>query len=193
VSGVFVFDDAEDRALASDRVSRYGAYVRQHRDLFAGWDDNPVTSDPAAFTRAAWLAGTSPIMSPAYVGVDAARVQSITLTGSEHDGSLIARMVVAASRPQALRQVARAGDFDDWARGWQPPDDWDLSRRPALLTSVEMQVSFPAGELYPPQDAPGGLTVSDAKASVHHLAALLDQQLRPVLRAIDAASKGGVW
>jgi hypothetical protein len=64
---MFVFNESYDRDRASDGVSRYGVYLRQNADRFAGWDESPVTCDPVAFTAAAWQVATSPVMTPPFV------------------------------------------------------------------------------------------------------------------------------
>ncbi|GAA4059975.1 hypothetical protein [Actinomadura miaoliensis] len=189
---LFVFNDTDDRERASDGVSRYGAYLRQNADRFTDWDGEAVTTDPAEFARAAWEVATSPIMAPPYLEWAAERVQSVTFTGSEYDGSLITRVQVATPRPNALRNVR---GFADWhrdtgwptLRGYHIPGDADLADRPAMLPSVLLVFAIGAGDLYLPQDAPAALTVADAQAAVKRLAALLDARLAPVLSALDPA------
>src|SRR6266496_1498435 len=62
-------DEEWDRANASDRVSRYGAYLRGHAELFDPSHDAPnnVTEDPGEFAIAAFQVACGPIMSPGYV------------------------------------------------------------------------------------------------------------------------------
>jgi hypothetical protein len=62
-------DEDWDRTNASDRVSRYGAYLRGHTELFDPWHEAPdgITQDPGEFAIAALQVATSPIMSPGYV------------------------------------------------------------------------------------------------------------------------------
>src|SRR6266536_3430342 len=62
-------DEDWDRTNASDRVSRYGAYLRSHAELFDPWRDAPggITEDPGEFAIAALQVATGPIMSPGYV------------------------------------------------------------------------------------------------------------------------------
>lgn len=64
----FQIDDHQDQSLASDRKSRYGAYLRDKRRLFFhNGPDSPPTADPVEFAVAAWSVATPPIMSPGYV------------------------------------------------------------------------------------------------------------------------------
>lgn len=188
---LFTFDDADDRASASDGVSRFGVYLRRYPRLFASWDgDGAVTGDPVEFAAAAWQVATSPVMAPPYLGWTAERLQSVTLTGSEHAPALIARVQVAVPRPAALADVAGFAGWDRgdwWNRGYHVPDDAALSRRPAMLSSTLLVFCIDAADLHAPADAPDRLTACDAKASVKRLAALLDARVSPVLAALDSA------
>ncbi|MFD0687340.1 hypothetical protein [Actinomadura fibrosa] len=194
---MFRFHDAEDRDRASDGVSRYGVYLRRHPRLFTDFED-PVTVDPVLFVIGAWQVATAPIMSPPYLDWTAERLLSVELSGSEHDGSLIARCQFAADRPAALREV---GGFADWqcdagwsgVRGYQAPDDDVLARGPVMLTSTAVLWSIPADRLYAPADAPETLTTIDAKQAVRRLAELLDARLAPVLAALDTSPGRGAW
>ncbi|TDC45051.1 hypothetical protein E1281_31670 [Actinomadura sp. KC345] len=186
---MFIFNDAEDRDRASDGVSRYGVYLRRYPKLFASWDDDgTVTGDPGAFAAAAWQVATSPIMAPPYLDWTAERVQSVTLAGSEDGAGLIARVQVASPDPAALARVRGFAGWDRgdrWNRGYHVPGDAEVARRPAMLTSTLLLFHLPTADLYAPADAPDRLTVTDAKASVKRLAALLDDRVAPVLAALD--------
>ncbi len=57
-------DEAWDRTNASDRVSRYGAYLRSHSELFADrWgeapDGSPKIPASSRSPRSRWPAGRS--------------------------------------------------------------------------------------------------------------------------------------
>ncbi|TMR27356.1 hypothetical protein [Actinomadura geliboluensis] len=184
---MFRFHDAYDRDRASDGVSRYGVYLRQHADRF-DWEE-PVTTDPALFARAAWEVATSPIMSPPYVDWTAERLQSVAFTTSEHDGSLIARVQVAVPRPVALAGVRGFGDWDRWNGGYHEPYDDAVARCPAMLTSTLLLFTIDTGDLWRPLRVPD-LDVRDAKRAVKRLAAALDARLSPVVRALDTAPAG---
>ncbi len=191
---MFTYDDADDRAGASDGVSRFGVYLRRYPKLFASPDgDGTVTGDPVEFAAAAWQVATSPTMAPPYLHWTAERLQAVTFTGSEHAPALIARVQVATPRPAALAEVAGFAEWDRgdwWERGYYVPTDAVLSLRPAMLTSTLLVFHIPAADLYAPTDTPDLLTVADAKASVKRLAALLDTRLSPVLAALDAPREG---
>jgi hypothetical protein len=49
-------DEDWDRTNASDRVSRYGAYLRSHTELFDPWREatGGITEDPGEFAIAAF-------------------------------------------------------------------------------------------------------------------------------------------
>ncbi|WUI00950.1 hypothetical protein OHR68_03770 [Spirillospora sp. NBC_00431] len=191
---IFVFHDAEDRDRASDGVSRYGVYLRRYPKLFASWDgDGAVTTDPGEFAAAAWRVATSPTMAPPYLDWTAERVQSVTFTHSEDGAALIARVQVAVPRPAALAGLRGFGDWDRGDRrnrGYHLPDDADLARSPAMLTSALLLFPIPAADLYAPADAPDQATVTDAKRSLLWLAALLEARIAPVLTALDARDGG---
>ncbi|GAA0968929.1 hypothetical protein [Actinocorallia libanotica] len=191
MNGVFRFNDAHDRESASDGVSRYGYYLRQRQDQFADWDDpQAVTVDPVVFTQLSWEIANSPTMSPPYLDWQAERVQSVTCTGSEYDGALIARVQLAVPRPAQLRNLR---GFQEWNRGssfanlsgYYTPLDNDVAYRPAMLTSTTLLFHIPAAQLHTPTDAPKDLTVRDAKAAIKRLGALLEERLAPVLKALD--------
>jgi hypothetical protein len=188
---LFVFNDTEDRDRASDGVSRYGAYLRDHaeefRTLFDQIDDRAVTRDPGEFAAAAWKVATSPIMAPPYLGWTAERLISVSFSAG-WESWLIAEVQVAVPRPQVLRDVA-AG-FTDWARPSYPGGTYEgpsgaYMDRPALLTSAELAWRIDFADLYVPQDAPGRLSVADAKLSVKRLAWLLEARLAPVMAALS--------
>jgi hypothetical protein len=186
-AALFVFNDADDRVLASDGVSRYGAYLRQNAHLFEGWDGQ-VTRESSEFAAAAWEVATSPIMGPPYLDWSAERVRSITFSYSEHDTSLLVRVEVATPRPAVLGRLRGFSDWDRgdrWNRGYHVPPNRHLSQGPALLTSAVVVFPIPTRRLFFPQDAPGALTVKDAKQSVKQLALELDDLLAPVLAALD--------
>src|SRR6266536_631083 len=62
-------DEDWDRSCASDNVSRYGAYLRSHTELFDPWREatDGITEDPGEFVIAAFQVACGPIMSPGYV------------------------------------------------------------------------------------------------------------------------------
>ena len=62
-------DEDWDHTNASDRVSRYGAYLRSHTELFDPWREatDGITEDPGEFAIAALQVACGPIMSPGYV------------------------------------------------------------------------------------------------------------------------------
>ena len=180
---LFTFDDIGDRDRASDGVSRYGAYLRRNVNRF-DWDE-PVTTDPAQFARAAWEVATCPIMAPPYLGWTAERIQEVTFTVSQA-GALIAAVRVAVPRPEALRVVRGFGEWErgtGYERGYWPPEEDALALGPAMLTSTVLVWSIPPEELHIPQVAPAPLT-DEAKASVRKLAVAVDKRLAPVLNAL---------
>ncbi|MGW2313888.1 hypothetical protein [Actinomadura luteofluorescens] len=185
---MFRFHDIDDRERASDGVSRYGAYLRQNIGRFADWGEL-VTADPAVFSRAAWEVATSPVMSPPYLDWTAERVQSVTFTASEHDGSLVARVQLAVPRPAALASVRGFAEWDRWNGGYCEPYDDAVARCPAMLTSTLVLFTISTGDLWRPLHAPD-LDVRDAKRAVKRLAAALEARLSPIIRTLDTAPIG---
>lgn len=75
-------DEGYDQDLASDGVSRYGAYLAHHRRQFAC--DGEPTTDAGEFAAAAWRIAQPPIMVPAYVSIHG-RVQTPVSGGATID------------------------------------------------------------------------------------------------------------
>ncbi|MFC5187004.1 hypothetical protein [Actinomadura harenae] len=180
---VFRLNNADDRLLASDRDSRYGAYLRDRPHMF-------VTSDPVPFTQSAWEIACGPIMSPPYLEWLPERIQSVTTTTSEYDGSLIACVQIAVPCPAQLRALPGVQGWtrdSAWggSRGYKAPYDDRLADRPALLTSSLLMVAIPSDQLHHPQAGALRVATVDAKAAVRRLAELLDAHLAPILSALD--------
>ena len=111
----FWIDEEDDRDLASDGISRFGAYVRQSSALAECWDgtwEDPGTRQ-ARFAAAAWSTATGPVMAPGYV-----RHHPRVLTGkvacNAWDGTLNGLVRLVTPWPQPLAQ----------SRAWHPADSW---------------------------------------------------------------------
>jgi hypothetical protein len=181
--GVCWIDRDYDRANASDGVSRYGAYLRDHAHLFDPWQDAPdrVTRDPVEFAIAAFKVATGPIMSPGYVGWHG-RVQDHGATRSEHDGRLLLSVTLAAPVPVRLRW-----DWRGWERdfhgNWLEPDD----RRPVGLTRLELRRPVPTDQLPIPGQPrrPGVPNLRDATRAVEAVIATINATVGPVLAELE--------
>ncbi|WP_067812297.1 hypothetical protein [Actinomadura kijaniata] len=197
---VFRLNEADDRDRASDRASRYGAYLRHHKHKFADFDDDQaLTANPAEFTAAAWEVATGPIMSPPYLEWLPDRIRDIDTYFSEDDCSLIARVEIAVPRPPELLALRGWREWDRSAgfgySGYFTPEDRMLKHGPAMLTSTTLLLRVPDQALTRPQADPDmpELPVPDtitAKTAVWRLAEWLDEQLIDVLHALEAAEAG---
>jgi hypothetical protein len=177
-------DREHDRASASDGVSRYGAYLRDHAGLFDPWGEaaDGVTGDPVEFAIAAFRVATGPIMSPGYVRWHG-RVQGHDATRSEDDGGLVLSVTLAAPSPVRLPW--------DW-RGWErdfPGDYWEPDdRRPVGLARLELRWPVPTDRLVtpaPPKVA-GVPNLRDATRAVAVLVEQVNTTVGPVLADLDA-------
>lgn len=133
-------DEITDRELASDGVSRFGAYLRQGAHRFLDWDDMP-TRDPAAFAARAFEIATTPIMSPPYV-VTHPRVITCVPHRDEDDRHAL-HIDMAMGLPARVRT-----ELPGFWRGWQQTSGgmfyapWD-NDRPAAYATVTFRVPFP--------------------------------------------------
>lgn len=181
----FWLDDAYDQDKASDGPSRYGVYLRQRLDMFD--DYGRFATDPVDFAAVAWDIATGPIMAPPYVRTGNPRILSATCHRNNWDGSMLAHITLAAPRPAELRRIA---GFREWDRvgydhDYAEPSEDALSKWPAMLTTTRLLLPIPTSRLHVPKDAPATVSTSDAKDSVRAVAAILTEQLTPILHALD--------
>ena len=176
-------DAAWDRAYASDRRSRYGAYLADHAKLFDPFKDAPdgITSDPVEFAIAAFHVATGAIMSPGYLRWHG-RVCDHQLGRSEHDGRLLVSVTLASSPPARL-----PWSWSGWDRqldgSWREPED----RRPVALGRLELRWPVPTEQL--PQPArprvAGRPNLADARRAVAILVHVVNATAGPVLGALE--------
>jgi hypothetical protein len=177
-------DRGYDRAAASDRVSRYGAYLANNAGLFDPWGEAPdgITRDPVEFAIAAFTVATGPIMSPGLVRWHS-RVQGHQAARSEHDGRLVVSVTLAVGSPVRL-----AWDWQGWERDlhghWREPDD----RRPAGLARLELRWPVPTDQLPTPgrPRRPDLPNLRDATRAVGVLVEQVDATVGPVLADLEA-------
>src|SRR6266496_4954291 len=139
-------DSDWDRTNASDRVSRYGAYLRSHTELFDySWGEAPgsITEDPGEFAIAALQVATGPIMSPGYVRWHPRVLDYKLDRGLDPEpGRLVCTVTLATSLPLWLGSpwwswTERLGD------PWCDPDD---TRHAALARlALVAQINQTAG------------------------------------------------
>lgn len=175
-------DEITDQELASDGVSRYGAYLRQGAHRFLDWDDEP-TGDPAAFAAQAFEIACSPIMSPPYV-VTHPRVLTCVPHRDEDDRRAL-QVELAVGLPTRVRTALPR----DW-RGWQQTSGgmfyapWDNDRTAAYAT-VTVRLPFPAADRLPLCTFDGGFPhTPTAQAAVQVLVDHTNTELAGLLAAI---------
>ncbi|WP_262062635.1 hypothetical protein [Streptomyces sp. STR69] len=175
-------DDDYDTRNASDRHSRYSAYLANRADWFHEYGEPNQPLPPAEFAAAAWKVASSPAMSPGYVRIRP-DLGGITPAFSEDgEGRLLFDVQVPLDHHD-LRAECRTHipyTWRDWQRGsaldtdssgpywprWEPD-----SQRPALLTTAVVRLVADDGwSLVTPQHTTGRGLVDDAKRAVAVLA-----------------------
>jgi hypothetical protein len=127
-------DEVYDRDNASDRRSRYGAYLRQGNCRIADGSE-----DPGEFAEWAFTIACSPVMSPGYVRTHC-RVQRVDWC-CDADRRPALRLGLVAPLPAGVAAVVD-GTWRGWTaygvgetRYWAEPEDND---RPAVCTTVTL-------------------------------------------------------
>jgi hypothetical protein len=184
VSPAFRIDDRADRDLASDGVSRYGAYLRQHRQLFHhDSGEAPPTRDPVLYALAAWTIACPPIMAPGYVSSHP-RIQDVTVHwDDEHRAALAVHIAVPAPAVTAtLRSPWRDWTCEHWPDRWFDPYDND---RVTVLTTLTVRVPVDPHQMPAPRYRSGVPDTDTAKDTVATLRAALNADLTDLLAALD--------
>src|SRR6266516_6091711 len=178
-------DENWDLVNASDRVSRYGAYLRGHTELFDPWQDAPggISRDAGEFAIAALQVATGPIMSPGYVRWHPRVLDHQVGYGEDPDPSrLVVKVALATSLPLWLGSA-----WWSWTtymgRDWSEPED----ARQAALARLELRWPLPVATLPSPRPPArsGYPNLADAKASVRALVEVINQTVGPVLAKLE--------
>jgi hypothetical protein len=171
-----VLDDAYDSTYASDGVSRYGAYLAQHRAKFQDAREDGVTEDRRTFAAAAWQVATE-YMSPTYVALHP-RIQSADCAWDEN-GNLAIAVVIATSAGRIL-PGARGWVRESLSQSWYDPENSGvLMVLPSLLVRVPIRPSDVPKPIY----HDGIPVVGTAKAAVRSVCDVLNPVLAQVLHA----------
>jgi hypothetical protein len=177
-------DRDHDRANASDGVSRYGAYLRDHAHLFNLWGEAPdgVTADPVEFAIAAFKVATGPIMSPGYLRWHG-RVCDHSAGRSEDDDRLLLSVTLAVPSPVRLPWDWRGWERDFHDRYLEPDD-----RRPVGLAQLELRWPVPTDQVPTPTRPrrPGVPNRRDATGAVAVLVEQVNATVGPVLADLEA-------
>jgi hypothetical protein len=180
-------DREHDRAYASDRVSRYGAYLTGHAELFDPWGEAPggVTGDPVEFAIAAFRIATGPIMSPGYVRWHG-RVCDHAATRSDHDSGLLLSVTLAVPSPLRLPWSWRGWERDFHGRYLEPDD-----RRPVGLARLELRWPVATDQVPTPGRLrrPGLPNLRDATGAVEALVEQVNATCGPVLAELEAPQR----
>ena len=182
-------DEDWDLVNASDRVSRYGAYLRGHTELFDPWREAPggITRDAGEFAIAALQVATGPIMSPGYVRWHPRVLDYKLGHGLDPEpGWLVCQVTLATSLPLWLGSPWRS-----WTtylgRDWSEPED----ARHAALARLELRWPIPDATLPTPRPPArsGQPNLRDAKASVRALVEGINQTAGPVLAKLEGGDQ----
>jgi hypothetical protein len=177
-----------DRSQASDGISRYGAYLRGHTELFDPWQEasDGVTRDPGEFAVAAFGVATGPIMSPGYVGWHPRVLDHQVSHGDNPEpGRLVLKVTLAISLPLWLGSPWRSWT-PDLGRDWCEPDE----DRHAALARLQLRWPLAVASLprARPPARPGQPNLADAEASVRALVAAINATAGPVLATLEGGA-----
>ncbi len=177
-------DDRQDRALASDRMSRYGAYLAQKSRLFHyDGSEQPPTNCAVRFALAAWTVAGPPVMAPGYVRTHP-RIQRTDFHWDDTRAALEVHIAVPA--PPATDQLTSrwvGWHRDSWSMRWQDPY---LNDSVTALTTLTVRIPLLAARLPPPRYTGALAQTSAAKASVAALCRLANSELNDLLAAVDS-------
>ena len=177
-------DPDYDRANASDGVSRYGAYVRDHARLFDPWQDasDGVTTDPVEYAIAAFRVATGPIMWPGFVRWHP-RVCGYDVERSD-DGRLVVSVTLATPAPLRLPGWAWRGWERDFHGRFLEPED----RGPVALARLELRWPLAGDQLHRPARprVRGRPNLVDATTAVAVVVGSVNHTAGPVLAALEA-------
>ena len=182
-------DLAWDRANASDGVSRYGAYLRGHAELFDPWREAPkgITTDPGEFAIAAFRVACGPIMSPGFVRWHPRVLDHQVDRGENPDPD---RLVITVSLATAL-PMWLGSPWWSWTtymgRDWSEPED----AKHAALARLELRWPVQVATLprpRPPARA-GVPNLADARAAVRALVAEINRTAGPVLARLEGGER----
>jgi hypothetical protein len=182
-------DEDWDRTNASDGVSRYGAYLRGHTELFDPWREasKGVTENPGEFAIAAFRVACGPIMSPGYVRWHPRVLDHSVGYGEDPDpGRLVVKVALATFLPMWL-----GSPWWGWTtymgRDWSEPED----AKHAALARLKLRWPVPVATLPRPRPAArsGQPNLADAKASVRALVAAINQTAGSVLTKLEGGER----
>jgi hypothetical protein len=173
-------DEVYDRDNASDRRSRYGAYLRQRTHRFAD-----VGDDPGEFAEWAFTIACAPVMSPGYVRTHR-RIQRVDWCRDD-DRRPALRLGLVAPLPAGMAAVI--GDtWRGWTcygvgetRYWAEPQNND---RPAVCTTMALLCPIDLTQLPTPLCHDGVADLDTAKTAVAAVCRQVNDHAGAVLSAL---------
>lgn len=187
---VFVLHDVYDLAHASDRRSRYGAYLAQNTRRFRGEDGRP-TSDSAEFAAAAFVIASAPIMSPPYVSTHPRVVFAAPRWDEDRRCGLVIDLATPVSSSVADHLPTRATGWEhDPSTGRHfPPEGNDAL---AAYSRLTVRLPLPVDLLpSPAYTAMGIAEVETAKRAVRVLSSHANCVLTHLIVALDGHNDDG--
>jgi len=173
--------DPEDQGSASDGVSRYGAYLRQHLELFEGCES------ATEFALASWLVATGPMMSPGFVSVRADLGIELRF---DPDGEGLLLAVVSVPVGLDDLRTYRLPEVGTWqrTRTWAEKESYEQPRaklgKVAVLPTLAVQVVIDAEQLPAVPAALDGST-EHRIASVRAVNAVIGELTRSAEPVVD--------
>lgn len=179
----FTIDDRYDRVHASDRRSRFGAYLAMRSSQFLSTDEVP-TVDPAVFAATAFTTGLSPVMTPPYVATHRRILNVCSHIDEERR--------VAMAVDLAVSLPFKAAELLGWRwRGWDTTGSTGRYRmpydneRPAACAHVTLRIPIDSRRLPDPRYRhDGSPNVEVAKEAVQLAALQLNGALGELLAAL---------
>jgi hypothetical protein len=185
----FLPNEHTDLTQASDGISRFGAYVAQHRDVFYPFgQENPPTDDPVEYALAAWHVANPPIMAPGYVSWHPQIQATSPHWDDDHRAALAVDIAMAAPSAvtAALTVAWREWDYQTRPQSWAQP--WDNDRL-AMLATLTIRIPLTAHRLPEPCYRQGIPCPDTAKRAVIMMCIAINTELDSVLSALDTPTR----
>lgn len=179
----FTIDERYDRVHASDRRSRFGAYLTMRTSSFLDAGDAP-TANPAIFAVTAFTTGLSPVMAPPYVATHRRILNARSHIDEERRVAMAVDLAVPLppSAAELLTWRWRGWDTTGATSRYRIPDDND---RPAAFAQVTVRIPIDSRRLPEPRyRRDGSPNVEVAKEAVQLTALQLNGTLGEVLAAL---------
>lgn len=184
----FRVDERTDQQQASDGLSRYGAYLAQHRQVFyPNGVDDPPTDDAVAYALSAWHIAGPPIMAPGYVSWHPRIQANSAHWDDDHRAALMVDIAIPAplSVTAGLTVPWREWAHDSWLELWSDPSDND---RLTVMTTLTVRVPLSQRSLPEPRYRHGIPCTSCAKHAVATVCAVVNAELDNLLATLDTAA-----